>query len=139
MCTPLLKGFTLLQILLFLQNSFILPQALLSLSSEQQTVPGSLSSAFPPVSKSTHSGGINVNAAPFQSVQAVCYDLYLSLLTIQPSFLKGCTFFTFLFVLVQIFKHKTHSCHWVLCAPIVPHSSKICPLSHTVCFNVVHL
>lgn len=46
-------------------------QALLSLSSEQQTVPGSLSSAFPPVSKSTHSGGINVNAAPFQSVQAV--------------------------------------------------------------------
>uniref|UniRef100_A0AAQ5YFG5 Cell cycle associated protein 1a n=1 Tax=Amphiprion ocellaris TaxID=80972 RepID=A0AAQ5YFG5_AMPOC len=31
----------------------------------------SLSSAFPPVSKPTHTGGINVNAAPFQSVQAV--------------------------------------------------------------------
>ncbi|XP_072321795.1 caprin-1a isoform X2 [Eucyclogobius newberryi] len=29
------------------------------------------SSAFPPVSKPTHTGGINVNAVPFQSVQAV--------------------------------------------------------------------
>lgn len=46
-------------------------QASLSLSSEQPPAPCSLSSAFPPVSKPTHSGGINVNAAPFQSVQAV--------------------------------------------------------------------
>uniref|UniRef100_A0AAQ5Z3A5 Cell cycle associated protein 1a n=2 Tax=Amphiprion ocellaris TaxID=80972 RepID=A0AAQ5Z3A5_AMPOC len=43
----------------------------LSLSSEQSPAPSSLSSAFPPVSKPTHTGGINVNAAPFQSVQAV--------------------------------------------------------------------
>ncbi|XP_013881954.1 caprin-1a isoform X2 [Austrofundulus limnaeus] len=46
-------------------------QASLSMSPEQSTVPCSLSAAFPPVSKPTHSGGINVNAAPFQSVQAV--------------------------------------------------------------------
>ncbi|XP_032370764.1 caprin-1a isoform X2 [Etheostoma spectabile] len=46
-------------------------QALMSLSSEQSPAPCSLSSAFPPVSKPTHTGGINVNAAPFQSVQAV--------------------------------------------------------------------
>uniref|UniRef100_A0A8C2Z4M8 Cell cycle associated protein 1a n=1 Tax=Cyclopterus lumpus TaxID=8103 RepID=A0A8C2Z4M8_CYCLU len=44
---------------------------LMSLSSDQSPTPCSLSSAFPPVSKSTHTGGINVNAAPFQSVQAV--------------------------------------------------------------------
>ncbi|XP_033841472.1 caprin-1a isoform X1 [Periophthalmus magnuspinnatus] len=37
----------------------------------QPSIPCSLSSAFPPVSKPTHTGGINVNAAPFQSVQAV--------------------------------------------------------------------
>lgn len=47
------------------------PQALMSLSSEQSPVSCSLSSAFPLVSKPTHTGGINVNAAPFQSVQAV--------------------------------------------------------------------
>ncbi|XP_075965976.1 caprin-1a isoform X3 [Anarhichas minor] len=46
-------------------------QVSMSLSSEQSPAPCSLSSAFPPVSKSTHTGGINVNAAPFQSVQAV--------------------------------------------------------------------
>ncbi|KAG7244333.1 hypothetical protein INR49_004033, partial [Caranx melampygus] len=46
-------------------------QASMSLSSEQSPAPCSLSSAFPPVSKPTHTGGINVNAAPFQSVQAV--------------------------------------------------------------------
>ncbi|XP_070708370.1 caprin-1a isoform X2 [Pempheris klunzingeri] len=46
-------------------------QATMSLSSEQSPTPCSLSSAFPPVSKPSHSGGINVNAAPFQSVQAV--------------------------------------------------------------------
>uniref|UniRef100_A0A7N8Y7M6 Cell cycle associated protein 1a n=1 Tax=Mastacembelus armatus TaxID=205130 RepID=A0A7N8Y7M6_9TELE len=46
-------------------------QASLSLSTEQAPAPCSLSSAFPPVSKPTHTGGINVNAAPFQSVQAV--------------------------------------------------------------------
>ncbi|XP_054468098.1 caprin-1a [Anoplopoma fimbria] len=46
-------------------------QASMSLSSEQSLAPGSLSSAFPPVSKTAHTGGINVNAAPFQSVQAV--------------------------------------------------------------------
>ncbi|XP_008279577.1 caprin-1-like isoform X1 [Stegastes partitus] len=39
--------------------------------SSQSPAPSSLSSAFPPVSKPTHTGGINVNAAPFQSVQAV--------------------------------------------------------------------
>ncbi|XP_028257224.1 caprin-1a isoform X2 [Parambassis ranga] len=39
--------------------------------SSQSPAPCSLSSAFPPVSKPTHTGGINVNAAPFQSVQAV--------------------------------------------------------------------
>ncbi|KAM6943214.1 caprin-1a isoform 2-T2 [Xenentodon cancila] len=43
----------------------------MSLSSEQSPAPCSLSPAFPPVSKPTHTGGINVNAAPFQSVQAV--------------------------------------------------------------------
>lgn len=46
-------------------------QASMSLSSEQSPAPCSLSPAFPPVSKPTHTGGINVNAAPFQSVQAV--------------------------------------------------------------------
>ncbi|KAM4592657.1 caprin-1a isoform 2-T2 [Odontesthes bonariensis] len=46
-------------------------QASMSLSSEQSPAPCSLSAAFPPVSKPTHTGGINVNAAPFQSVQAV--------------------------------------------------------------------
>ncbi|XP_042338638.1 caprin-1a isoform X1 [Plectropomus leopardus] len=46
-------------------------QASMSLSSELSPAPCSLSSAFPPVSKPTHTGGINVNAAPFQSVQAV--------------------------------------------------------------------
>ncbi|XP_047435941.1 caprin-1a isoform X2 [Mugil cephalus] len=46
-------------------------QTSMSLSSEQSPAPCSLSSAFPPVSKPTHTGGINVNAAPFQSVQAV--------------------------------------------------------------------
>nr|XP_043871251.1 caprin-1-like isoform X1 [Solea senegalensis] len=46
-------------------------QALMSLSPEPPPAPCSLSSAFPPVSKSTHTGGINVNAAPFHSVQAV--------------------------------------------------------------------
>uniref|UniRef100_A0A7N6AMT1 Cell cycle associated protein 1a n=1 Tax=Anabas testudineus TaxID=64144 RepID=A0A7N6AMT1_ANATE len=51
--------------------SFLPPQASMSLSSEQSPAPCSLSSAFPPVSKPTHTGGINVNAAPFQSVQAV--------------------------------------------------------------------
>ncbi|XP_077941307.1 caprin-1a isoform X1 [Gasterosteus aculeatus] len=43
----------------------------MSLSSEPSPTQCPLSSAFPPVSKSTHTGGINVNAAPFQSVQAV--------------------------------------------------------------------
>uniref|UniRef100_A0A669D5U3 Cell cycle associated protein 1a n=1 Tax=Oreochromis niloticus TaxID=8128 RepID=A0A669D5U3_ORENI len=46
-------------------------QASMSLSSEPSPAPCSLSSAFPPVSKPTLTGGINVNAAPFQSVQAV--------------------------------------------------------------------
>ncbi|KAE8296999.1 Caprin-1 Cytoplasmic activation- and proliferation-associated protein 1 [Larimichthys crocea] len=46
-------------------------QGSMSLSSEQSPAPCSLSSAFPPVSKPSHTGGINVNAAPFQSVQAV--------------------------------------------------------------------
>ncbi|KAI3377144.1 hypothetical protein L3Q82_000335 [Scortum barcoo] len=46
-------------------------QASMSLSSEQPPAPCSLSSAFPPASKPSHTGGINVNAAPFQSVQAV--------------------------------------------------------------------
>ncbi|XP_008308288.1 caprin-1-like isoform X1 [Cynoglossus semilaevis] len=46
-------------------------QVSLSLSSEPSPAPCSLSSAFPSVSNPTHSGGINVNAAPFQSVQAV--------------------------------------------------------------------
>ncbi|XP_077375160.1 caprin-1-like isoform X2 [Festucalex cinctus] len=46
-------------------------QAAMSLSSEQSSASCSLSSAFPPASKPPHSGGINVNAAPFQSVQAV--------------------------------------------------------------------
>ncbi|KAM9861359.1 caprin-1a isoform 1-T1 [Aulostomus maculatus] len=46
-------------------------QATMSLSPEQPPAPCSLSSAYPPVSKPTHTGGINVNAAPFQSVQAV--------------------------------------------------------------------
>nr|XP_046244412.1 caprin-1a isoform X2 [Scatophagus argus] len=45
--------------------------ASMSLSSEQSPAPCSLSPAFPPVSKPSHTGGINVNAAPFQSVQAV--------------------------------------------------------------------
>ncbi|CAL8352020.1 unnamed protein product [Merluccius merluccius] len=48
-----------------------LNQASLSRSSEQCPAPSSLPSAFPPVSKPTHSGGTNVNAAPFQSMQAV--------------------------------------------------------------------
>uniref|UniRef100_A0A8C5B164 Cell cycle associated protein 1a n=1 Tax=Gadus morhua TaxID=8049 RepID=A0A8C5B164_GADMO len=47
------------------------PEASLSRSSEQCPAPSSLPSAFPPVSKPTHSGGTNVNAAPFQSMQAV--------------------------------------------------------------------
>uniref|UniRef100_A0A8C7FNW9 Cell cycle associated protein 1a n=1 Tax=Oncorhynchus kisutch TaxID=8019 RepID=A0A8C7FNW9_ONCKI len=47
-----------------------LNQASMSLSSEQSPAPSSLPSAFPPVS-TPHSGGINVNAAPFQSMQAV--------------------------------------------------------------------
>ncbi|XP_034535967.1 caprin-1a isoform X1 [Notolabrus celidotus] len=46
-------------------------QASMSLSSEPSPAPCPLSSAFPPVSKPSHTGGINVNAAPFQSVQAV--------------------------------------------------------------------
>ncbi|XP_005724422.1 caprin-1a [Pundamilia nyererei] len=46
-------------------------QASMSLSSAPSPAPCSLSSAFPPVSKPTLTGGINVNAAPFQSVQAV--------------------------------------------------------------------
>ncbi|XP_077568978.1 caprin-1-like isoform X2 [Stigmatopora nigra] len=46
-------------------------QAAMSLSSEQLPASCSLSTAFPPASKATHAGGINVNAAPFQSVQAV--------------------------------------------------------------------
>uniref|UniRef100_A0A1A8IYZ9 Cell cycle associated protein 1 n=1 Tax=Nothobranchius kuhntae TaxID=321403 RepID=A0A1A8IYZ9_NOTKU len=46
-------------------------QASMSLSAEHLAASCSLSTAFPPVSKPTHSGGINVNAAPFQSVQAV--------------------------------------------------------------------
>ncbi|XP_077451315.1 caprin-1-like isoform X2 [Stigmatopora argus] len=46
-------------------------QASMSLSSEQSPASCSLSTAFPPASKATHAGGINVNAAPFQSVQAV--------------------------------------------------------------------
>ncbi|XP_056269334.1 caprin-1a isoform X1 [Pseudoliparis swirei] len=57
------------------QTSAVSPQessqVSMSLSSDQSPTPCSLSSAFPPVSKSTHTGGINVNAAPFQSVQAV--------------------------------------------------------------------
>uniref|UniRef100_A0A668ASB5 Cell cycle associated protein 1a n=1 Tax=Myripristis murdjan TaxID=586833 RepID=A0A668ASB5_9TELE len=51
--------------------SFIPPQASMSLSSEQSPALSSLPSAFPPVAKPTHGGGINVNAAPFQSMQAV--------------------------------------------------------------------
>uniref|UniRef100_A0A6Q2Z6F7 Cell cycle associated protein 1a n=1 Tax=Esox lucius TaxID=8010 RepID=A0A6Q2Z6F7_ESOLU len=47
-----------------------LNQASMSLSSEQSSTSSSLPSAFPPVS-TPHSGGINVNAAPFQSMQAV--------------------------------------------------------------------
>uniref|UniRef100_A0A8C7CUF8 Cell cycle associated protein 1a n=1 Tax=Oncorhynchus kisutch TaxID=8019 RepID=A0A8C7CUF8_ONCKI len=47
-----------------------LNQASMSLSSEQSPAPSSLPSAFLPVS-TPHSGGINVNAAPFQSMQAV--------------------------------------------------------------------
>ncbi|XP_038139764.1 caprin-1a isoform X2 [Cyprinodon tularosa] len=46
-------------------------QTSMSLSSDQSSAPCSLSTAFPPVSKHINSGGINVNAAPFQSVQAV--------------------------------------------------------------------
>uniref|UniRef100_A0A8D3DJW0 Cell cycle associated protein 1a n=1 Tax=Scophthalmus maximus TaxID=52904 RepID=A0A8D3DJW0_SCOMX len=46
-------------------------QDLVAAMSEQSPAPCSLSSAFPPVSKPAHTGGINVNAAPFQSVQAV--------------------------------------------------------------------
>ncbi|XP_037102837.1 caprin-1-like isoform X1 [Syngnathus acus] len=46
-------------------------QAAMSLPSEQSPASCSLSSAFPPASKPSHTGGINVNAAPFQSVQAV--------------------------------------------------------------------
>uniref|UniRef100_A0A668A980 Cell cycle associated protein 1a n=1 Tax=Myripristis murdjan TaxID=586833 RepID=A0A668A980_9TELE len=46
-------------------------QASMSLSSEQSPALSSLPSAFPPVAKPTHGGGINVNAAPFQSMQAV--------------------------------------------------------------------
>ncbi|XP_068198664.1 caprin-1a isoform X2 [Antennarius striatus] len=46
-------------------------QALMSLSSEPSPAPCSLSPAFSPVSKPSHTGGINVNAAPFQSVQTV--------------------------------------------------------------------
>uniref|UniRef100_A0AAX7SPQ5 Cell cycle associated protein 1a n=1 Tax=Astatotilapia calliptera TaxID=8154 RepID=A0AAX7SPQ5_ASTCA len=49
----------------------LLTQASMSLSSAPSPAPCSLSSAFPPVSKPTLTGGINVNAAPFQSVQAV--------------------------------------------------------------------
>ncbi|XP_061831196.1 caprin-1-like isoform X2 [Nerophis lumbriciformis] len=49
-----------------------LSQAAISLSSEPSSASScSLSSAFPPASKSVRPGGINVNAAPFQSVQAV--------------------------------------------------------------------
>lgn len=48
------------------------PQASMSLSPEQSPAPCSLSPAFPSASKPSHTGGINVNAAPFQSVQAVC-------------------------------------------------------------------
>nr|XP_057933454.1 caprin-1-like isoform X2 [Doryrhamphus excisus] len=47
-------------------------QATMSLSSEPPSASSCpLSSAFPPASKATRAGGINVNAAPFQSVQAV--------------------------------------------------------------------
>ncbi|XP_061615601.1 caprin-1-like isoform X1 [Phyllopteryx taeniolatus] len=46
-------------------------QAAMSLSSEQPSASCSLSSAFPHSSKHSHTGGINVNAASFQSVQAV--------------------------------------------------------------------
>uniref|UniRef100_A0A3P9HQD1 Cell cycle associated protein 1a n=1 Tax=Oryzias latipes TaxID=8090 RepID=A0A3P9HQD1_ORYLA len=45
--------------------------ASLSLPSEPSAASCSLSPAFPPVSKPTLTGGTNVNAAPFQSVQAV--------------------------------------------------------------------
>uniref|UniRef100_A0A8C7XQ00 Cell cycle associated protein 1a n=1 Tax=Oryzias sinensis TaxID=183150 RepID=A0A8C7XQ00_9TELE len=45
--------------------------ASLSLPSEPSPASCSLSPAFPPVSKPTLTGGTNVNAAPFQSVQAV--------------------------------------------------------------------
>ncbi|XP_068598011.1 caprin-1a [Brachionichthys hirsutus] len=45
--------------------------ALMSLSSEPSPALCSLSPAFSPVSKPSHPGGINVNAAPFQSVQTV--------------------------------------------------------------------
>uniref|UniRef100_A0A8C6PFZ5 Cell cycle associated protein 1a n=1 Tax=Nothobranchius furzeri TaxID=105023 RepID=A0A8C6PFZ5_NOTFU len=57
--------------LAFPVSSFLPTQASMSLSAEHLAASCSLSTAFPPVSKPTHSGGINVNAAPFQSVQAV--------------------------------------------------------------------
>uniref|UniRef100_A0A3B3U5T7 Cell cycle associated protein 1a n=1 Tax=Poecilia latipinna TaxID=48699 RepID=A0A3B3U5T7_9TELE len=57
--------------LAFQISSSLPSQTSMSLSSEQSSAPCSLSTAFPPVSKHIHSGGINVNAAPFQSVQAV--------------------------------------------------------------------
>lgn len=43
----------------------------MSLSSEQLSPSASQTQVFQPVSKAPHSGGINVNAAPFQSMQTV--------------------------------------------------------------------
>uniref|UniRef100_A0A667WJ78 Cell cycle associated protein 1b n=1 Tax=Myripristis murdjan TaxID=586833 RepID=A0A667WJ78_9TELE len=55
---------------------FPLPQTSMSLSSEQPPPstalpPASQTQVFQPVSKAPHSSGINVNAAPFQSMQTV--------------------------------------------------------------------
>uniref|UniRef100_A0A3Q2CFG5 Cell cycle associated protein 1a n=1 Tax=Cyprinodon variegatus TaxID=28743 RepID=A0A3Q2CFG5_CYPVA len=58
-------------VLLRYLESLVSQNTSMSLSSDQSSAPCSLSTAFPPVSKHIHSGGINVNAAPFQSVQAV--------------------------------------------------------------------
>uniref|UniRef100_A0A667WLX1 Cell cycle associated protein 1b n=1 Tax=Myripristis murdjan TaxID=586833 RepID=A0A667WLX1_9TELE len=58
------------------QVIFPLPQTSMSLSSEQPPPstalpPASQTQVFQPVSKAPHSSGINVNAAPFQSMQTV--------------------------------------------------------------------
>uniref|UniRef100_A0A8D3E455 Cell cycle associated protein 1 n=1 Tax=Scophthalmus maximus TaxID=52904 RepID=A0A8D3E455_SCOMX len=59
-----------------LTSSLPLPQTSMSLSSDQPPPstalpPASQTQVFQPVSKTPHSSGINVNAAPFQSMQTV--------------------------------------------------------------------